>query len=375
MKILHFVQSSDASIGGSLTVARALVKAQRELGMDAWLVSLYENPAASEKAVLEPFEICCAAPRKSRWTRGLLALRSLVRRLQPDVIHHHDGILWPRLACLGLGIAKVSHGHVGAPAALFFSSAWWTHLVTLMTTHHLIAISSWVAESWASSGMAGSKLTVIPNGVDRRRFFRRKADVRRAVRSRLGISEGDTLLLWAGRLDRETKGLDRLAGVSKCLSPQVKLVVMGDGPDGAWLKELLADQSLGILPVFTGMVEDPAELFGCADAFLFTSKVEPFGLVLLEAASSGLPIYAFPCVGGGSDLLEKFQAYVGDDADYTKLAAAVSQGVATLPVESQKWLGDLCSWRSAAVSCAQVYADVNMASASARVSGDILGQH
>lgn len=358
MKVLHLIQSSDAGIGGSLTVARALVKAQRELGIDAWLVSLYENRSMADKTSLEPFEICCDAARRSRWTLGVSALRSLIKRLRPDVIHHHDGILWPRLACWGLGVAKVTHGHLGAPAPHFFSTAWWTHLVTLMTTDHLIAISNWVAESWASSGMAGSKMTLIPNGVDPESFYRREEDVRNAVRSGFGIAQDDVFLLWAGRLNRETKGLDRLAALGRCLSPKVKLVVIGDGPDAGWLKDSLAGLALNNPPVFTGLVGDPGEIFGCADAFLFTSKVEPFGLVLLEAASSGLPIYAFSCQGGGSELLREFNAYFAEDFDYPKLEAAIAQGYAVLPSGYEKRIRELYSWQAVAVSSSQVYATV-----------------
>src|SRR4029077_5426641 len=98
MKILHIVQSADTSIGGSLTVARALMKAQRALGMDAWLVCLYDSPERESNEPRAEFEIQCLVTRDSPWTSGIVTLRKLFRQLHPDIIHHHDGILWPRLA-------------------------------------------------------------------------------------------------------------------------------------------------------------------------------------------------------------------------------------------------------------------------------------
>jgi glycosyltransferase involved in cell wall biosynthesis len=355
MKILHFVQSSDPKVGGSLTVARELVKAQRDLGLDAWLVTLYDLPSAGNEVRHLPFEIACAIPRDLRWTRGVVGLRRLVQSHQPDIIHHHDGILWPRLACLGLGIPRVSHGHLGPPAQKYFTSAWLTHLGILLTTQHFIAISQWVAESWAECGMAGNKITLIPNGVDPHRFYRREENERQKIRSQYGIGEGEVMLVWAGRLDKETKGLNRLVNLARHLDSRVKLVVMGDGPDNDWLKESMACLKMANPPLFTGMVGDSSTLFGVADVFMFTSQEESFGLVLLEAACSGLPIYAFSCFGGGRELLDKLRVYRADETDYPGLANAILHQKNGPLKETQRLIHDHYTWQAVAYACARVY--------------------
>lgn len=52
--------------------------------------------------------------------------------------------------------------------------------------------------------------------------------------------------------------------------------------------------------VMAGPSPAPEDYYEVADAFLFTSRYEPFGLVLLEAVASGLPILAYPVEQGGA---------------------------------------------------------------------------
>lgn len=346
-----------------MIVARALVKAQRNLGVDARVVSLYVNSVDAEKTSRESYEISCAIPRKARWTRGIVSLRQVIKKFQPDLIHHHDGIMWPRLACIGLGIPRVSHGHLGACVSNPFSSSWWTHQLAKLTTNHLIAISKWVAQSWTDSGMSESKITLIPNGVDTERFYKRPDSVRSIIRKRYGIMDGETLLVWAGRLDMNTKGLDRLVKLSKDLPCPVRLIIIGDGPDGPWLKNSFLDLALSPPPIFTGLLEDPSDIFGSADAFVLTSRTESFGLVLLEAASSSLPIYAFPCQGGGNELLDELQAYRAADADYSGLADAISHKLGILPSNCQAMIQERYSWKTGSIASLEVYKKVLAASA------------
>ena len=74
--------------------------------------------------------------------------------------------------------------------------------------------------------------------------------------------------------------------------PGTKLIV-GDGPDLERLKKLYPDA------VFAGkQVGEPlAQSFAGADVFVFPSRTDTFGLVLLEAIASGLPVAAFPVPG------------------------------------------------------------------------------
>src|SRR4029079_1672125 len=74
--------------------------------------------------------------------------------------------------------------------------------------------------------------------------------------------------------------------------PGTKLVV-GDGPARMALERKYPDA------VFLGARhgEELAEIYAAADIFVFPSKTDTFGLVLLEALASGLPVAAFPVTG------------------------------------------------------------------------------
>jgi glycosyltransferase involved in cell wall biosynthesis len=358
LKVLHLVQSQDVNIGGSLTVGRALVKEQRSIGVDAWLVVLYCGRAVTTDAEQFPFEITCNVRRSSRWTKGIKTLRRLIVELSPDIIHHHDGILWPRLAGMGLGIPRVTHGHLGAPPLKFPSLNSLTHLVTLHTTQHLIAISKWVADSWRLSGMDPSRISIVPNGVDTNRFFRRPDSTRHRVRNSLGLEDSDLMLAWVGRMDKLIKGLDRLMEVAAHLSPLVRLVILGDGPDLHWLNDQVKQFPPETRPIVLGKVEDPSEILGCADAFLFTSRLEPFGLVILEAVSSSLPIYAFPCDGGVCELFSRFKVTNEDNNGVHYLANAILKHGRGASPQLRSIAADEFSWPSVARQIVDLYLNI-----------------
>jgi glycosyltransferase involved in cell wall biosynthesis len=70
-------------------------------------------------------------------------------------------------------------------------------------------------------------------------------------------------------------------------------VIVGDGPARASLEEAYPQA------IFLGEKhgEALAEIYAAADVFVFPSKTDTFGLVLLEALASGLPVAAFPVKG------------------------------------------------------------------------------
>ncbi len=70
-------------------------------------------------------------------------------------------------------------------------------------------------------------------------------------------------------------------------------VVVGDGPDLGRLKSVYPD--VHFLGVMTG--EDLAKAYAGADVFVFPSRTDTFGMVLLEALAAGLPVAAYPVPG------------------------------------------------------------------------------
>ena len=101
-------------------------------------------------------------------------------------------------------------------------------------------------------------------------------------------------------------------------------VVVGDGPQRAEL------QSRHPHAVFTGAKhgEELAAHFRSADVFVFPSRTDTFGLVLLEAMASGTPVAAYPVAGPIDVVLPGRSGVLDDDLQAAALAArALDRGV------------------------------------------------
>lgn len=105
-------------------------------------------------------------------------------------------------------------------------------------------------------------------------------------------------VLWLGRLSPEKRPFDALHIMKHVLQvlPDTRLVVVGKSEDGSYERRLAAEaESLGIASSiqFEGYSTDIERYFSEADLFLFTSEVEGYPMVLLEAAATGTPVVMY----------------------------------------------------------------------------------
>ncbi len=130
----------------------------------------------------------------------------------------------------------------------------------------------------------------------------------RAVR-RFGAAP---VFLYAGRVAVE-KNLDAFLA----LDLPGRKVVVGDGPSLAQLKERYRDVS------FTGALSGVAlaESYASADVFVFPSRTDTFGMVILEAMASGLPVAAFPVTGPKDLVTQGITGVMSEDLRSAAIAA------------------------------------------------------
>ncbi|MBP9058898.1 MAG: glycosyltransferase family 4 protein [Rhodoferax sp.] len=88
---------------------------------------------------------------------------------------------------------------------------------------------------------------------------------------------------------------------SKVLGQPLCLTVVGDGPDRTELENLVSTWGIGSQVRFTGFIANASDLMPSHQAYLHVAKMESFGIVLIEAMSHGLPVFAAP-VGGISEV-------------------------------------------------------------------------
>ena len=128
-------------------------------------------------------------------------------------------------------------------------------------------------------------------------------------------------VLYAGRLTHE-KGADLLADAflaAQERDPRLRLVLAGGGPEEAMLRARLGERAT-FLGWLTG--EDLARAYASADLFLFASRTDTFGQVLLESQASGLPVVAV-AEGGPASLVRDGETGLLRAADAQALAGAV----------------------------------------------------
>lgn len=130
------------------------------------------------------------------------------------------------------------------------------------------------------------KLEVWPRGVDTALFTPAKRS--KALRDAWRVSDRRPALLYVGRLSRE-KGLGLLLPLRDRLHQigfEHRFVLAGQGPFEADLRRAMPDA------VFTGSLsrDAVAEVFASADVFVFPSRTDTAGNVVLEAQASGLPV-------------------------------------------------------------------------------------
>ena len=155
-------------------------------------------------------------------------------------------------------------------------------------------------------------LSILGRGVDTELFRPGDDEVSpRGVSAHGDGRTGDTdpLILYSGRLHRGDKDLDRFVEILDAV-PEARLLVVGDGPHRKGL-----EAELGQRATFTGRLagEELAAAYRRCDFFVFPSKHDTFGQVVMEAMASGLPVVVTD-QGGPQELVDDgVTGFVADD--------------------------------------------------------------
>lgn len=121
--------------------------------------------------------------------------------------------------------------------------------------------------------------------------------------------EREKIILAAGHLNRYNhKGFDNLI---KLIAPIVKtypdwkLKIAGAGDEGlAYLKKLAIENEIEDKVIFTGFINNIAEVMNESSIFILSSRFEGLPMVLLEAMSQGMACISYNCKTGPSDIIE-----------------------------------------------------------------------
>jgi glycosyltransferase involved in cell wall biosynthesis len=282
-------------------LARGLPAWKYEVHLGLISRSAYPSPAL-------PSSVTVHRLGAHRVSRAALRLLRLVRRLKPDVIlsgmaHLNFLVLLLRpifpsrtrvLVRQNATVSADLHaGRVHAGTRLLY------RLLYRAADRVVCQTPAMAADLAQQSGIRSELIKVLPNPID--------LDAVRASASANPWSGKGPHLLAIGRLSDE-KGFDLLLGAFASVRisfPSADLVILGEGPASASLRQLCRSLHLETSVHFPGYVARPELYFAGATLFVLSSRREGMPNALLEAAASGLPIAALPSSGGVIDLLDR----------------------------------------------------------------------
>jgi glycosyltransferase involved in cell wall biosynthesis len=208
----------------------------------------------------------------------------------PQYLHHYglgmlEGVMWE--------LIKASHNQ--AQLNLCTSTA----MMEQLTAHGVERVDLW------------------QRGVDTETFHPELAS--EEMRSHLSQGHPESpLLLYVGRLGAE-KEIERIKPVLEAI-PNARLALVGDGPNRSVLEKHFAGTPTHFVGYLTG--KQLGSAFASSDAFIFPSRTETLGLVLLEAMAAGCPVVAARSGGIPDIVTDGVNGYLFDPADEQGAIAA-----------------------------------------------------
>ena len=298
--------ATSMGVGGAEQQARYLARSFRRRGWDVMVVSMVP---------LEPRRDRRCAPRGSSCTastcgqgcpdpRGVTRLVRLLREFRPDVLHSlmvHANLLARIVRPITRPPVVVSSVHTPNEGRQ------WRYLAYRMTnwlTDCTTAVSQDAIDVATRRGAAPRDgIRLIGNGIDLDEY-RPDPATRARVRDELGVGDAFTWLA-VGRMTGAKAYPDMVSAFADLLRtsyPDARLLIAGSGEPEveAAVAARIAETGVGDGLSLLGYRSDVADLMRAADGFLLSSAWEGLPMVLLEAASSELPIVATR-VGGNED--------------------------------------------------------------------------
>jgi glycosyltransferase involved in cell wall biosynthesis len=240
------------------------------------------------------------------YAREYRALRALVARLKPGVIHTHGY----RADIIGGAVAKANsiptvstvHGFTGGSKRNRFNQT--LQCFALRFADAVIAVSKPLVEVLRTAGVPRERICLIPNGFGPPD----KILTRAAAREKLGLADDAWVVGWVGRLSPE-KGPDVMVSALARSHPAWRLSMIGDGRERHNLIAQAAKLGIGDRMTLHGEVADAGAVFAAFDAFVLSSRTEGTPIALFEAMWANIPVVA-TAVGGIPDVVTSVHAFL-----------------------------------------------------------------
>lgn len=225
-----------------------------------------------------------------------------------------------------LRIPVVCHLRLAASSYISRQFVWGVNRCKL-----LISNSEYTARTYVDYGFPAKKIAVVLNAINTEIFSPIDNDKFEAISNR-----ENRKVLYIGRISPE-KGIEVLinaVAIARTLNPNITLIIVGnlrgDGASASYYDHLtkLAQDKLGISVQFHSASQDVVGYYRDTDLTVLPAVWdEPFGRVVIESMSCGVPCIA-SCVGGIPEILQdKFDSFLFERGNSEKLAVAILQHI------------------------------------------------
>ncbi|RLF44328.1 MAG: glycosyltransferase family 1 protein [Thermoplasmata archaeon] len=374
MKVGLVVEWFDEHAGGVAKHVRELANALDKKGVDVTIVTNKPQKIIDDPRNIKIFKIDGFKEPIFKTNISPLATKRMKKCIEDfDIVHAHHA--FSRLSLLSLSIASkfnipsilTTHTVSFFPDYEYFwqfiSYVYPRYRLTISKANKIIAVSN--AAKKFISYFTNKEAIVIPNGVSIEKF---KPRARSYARKKAGVN-GSPIILYVGRLVPK-KGLDTLITSMKKIVekyPHAKLYIAGKGNLLPFLKTMTSILGIEKNVEFLGFVEENVlfYLYNSADVFVLPSITgESFGIVLLEAMASGLPIVASN-VGGIAEVLENGEYGLlvepGNSKELAKAIITVLENKdlrSKLAKEGRKVAEEKYAWEKVADKIIEVYSSL-----------------
>jgi glycosyltransferase involved in cell wall biosynthesis len=296
MKVLHVITGLDAG-GAEIQLALILKYTRHETDV----VTLYNPGPVADLIRSGGTSVRDIGMRRNTEISALLRLRSLIAEGRYDVVHTHlfRTQIYGRPAAWLAGTPVVlttehSIGETHIERRKMTRGVRALYLSSEMFSDATIAVSDIVKDRLVRWGVRPGKVTIIPNGVDTDELGF-DAEARERVRAQFGLSPQTYVIGALGRLDPNKRVDLTMEAAAPMLGEKCKILVIGRGEDQSRLEA--AAKRLGVTEhvIFGGYQSDTTAMLAAFDLYVAASLQETFGLSVLEALASGLPVLYTTC--------------------------------------------------------------------------------
>lgn len=307
LHVAHAVLSLD--VGGLERVVLALVREGTRRGQRVSVVCVEKPGTLAEEAKAAGAEVHSLDKPPGRRAEYVGKAAELLARLTPDVVHTHQiGAAWylgPGAAGRRTPVLHTEHGNQFAR-----DGGWMDRLKSRLFYHtaakrvgRFCCVSAEIAAAVTRWGTVPRKLVeVMPNGIDTATAAGLPSP--EEAKAAIGLPPDAVVVGTVGRLN-EVKRQDRLLRAAAELRPRfpnLRVLIVGDGPERPALERLAGELGLAEITTFAGFQPKPELYLRAMAVFALTSRSEGFPVSILEAWAVGVPVVC-TAVGGIPDVV------------------------------------------------------------------------